>query len=177
MAMLNARPTNQAQRGGGGKRQKVDTIPVYHFTNALGVIDFVVEVHTPSARLAGALEVFFEPDNQSSVLVSLNAEWALRAYTFGVNKDRAFLNYVDPVQVPFPAVLSTYPLPRSYEWNTGIRLLQAQLALGDASSEGPVLSPGIYYARARWEPNTDISDEELVQLFNECSIKKISGPE
>lgn len=176
MSWKNTRNPQQALREGDGVERKTLLLPIWYMdgtANHQATVE--LEIRTPSSRLSGSFEMFYEPDPGYDYDLMgarwTTSYWSLRAYSRGRNRNRNPLNYVDPVQNPFPAAIATEQLPRSWEFTSNIPILVADCFLTQFEDIAINYVPGTWYARATWEPNVEFSDKsELLKLFGECQL-------
>jgi hypothetical protein len=104
------------------------------------------------------------------VVADYNSGWLIDAFAVGVTKTVARLHQVDP-PLPTPPG-SGVEIPRSYEFDSGNRVLRVNCTLG-VPTVVAVAQPGSWYARVRWEPNVEMSDKELNDLFSNCALNPV----
>jgi hypothetical protein len=162
MSWTQQRPALQVIREKQGLRQKSELVALTNQSGATPA-QAVVAVKTPSRRLSAMVEVFFEPltDAESSIVL-YNATWTTRAKAIGIRLSDANLNPIN----------SALALPDSYELDSAIRILRVQADFTTPPTNALLAFVfGTWYLRARWEPNTPMTDEELNQLFNDCHVE------
>jgi hypothetical protein len=157
---------NQVERQGSIKGVRIleQTVPLVTTTAAQLQTGYVQEfiVSNPSSRVTMCVEIFFEPETEAEDdIVSYNASnWSLRAVAVGQRRDRLYLHEIPDEQAA--------DLPRSYEVVSGVKKLR-----GISETYVPTVIDtiaGTWYVRAYWEPVVDISDDELVKIFNDCTL-------
>lgn len=174
MSYTTARPSQQVLREAQGKRilSLKEALLKTENPSITGRVP-TIEVNNPSARLTGSIQIFFEPDVgvQEQDLDGYGAGggafgyfgsgWDLWAAAPGVNSRSNILNRVESGEV----------LPRSYEWDSGVKIVRVTATLATPQA-GAVSVPGTWYVRAYWEPTIDfVGDlQELVDLFAECQF-------
>ncbi len=145
------------------------TKTIYHSLVATTARTANYLIFTPSKRLSCIIEVLFEPDDGvqgTYTWASTNHKWVLDAMALPVAKLAATpLNNLQTSDI----VAGTHMLPTAYELDSGLRAARASLTMISPHING-VESTGIWAIRARWEPNTPMSKEQVKAFFAKCSI-------
>lgn len=171
MSYVQAQRENEVVWETRGTRQisaivKVLTVPAGGIgTNTIRGLN----IRNPSARLSGIVEVFYEVTAATfseAQIVAYNSNWKIGNQAIGVETGNVALKGFYPDNTG----ITTISLPDSYEWNSSTSIIQVILNLDDPDDGAAGIIPGNWYVRVRWEPNTDISDEELTILFNKAGI-------
>jgi len=136
-----------------------------------------VEVHVPSARLSMMGEAFFEADSGDLEIGNGSygpSTWKVQARAKGTNQVSDVLHFVDPVGAAdeFPASTAER-LPRSYETDSAVKILRFRMEVNCPVNAIAVAIPGVWYFRAMWEPNTDVDDLELQEMFSRCHAELV----
>lgn len=167
MSYRTIQSKNQVERQGtvAGVRVVEQTIPLrtQRAGDTISMWPMTIFAFNPSTRLSMAVEVFFEPESMSEDEIDTfnSSNWSLRARAIGARRASNLLHEIPDEQGT--------DLPRAYEVVSGVKLLQASLDLGTPTSAAVAID-GTWYARAYWEAVTEVSDAELIKLFNDCSI-------
>lgn len=168
MSYLGQRPKDQITRETQGSRQlsvgkELRKLPGPAMPE--GSTTVVSAINNPSRRLSGLVEVFFDED-PDPILVGSDAtnfagsNWTIRAQAIALSHARRPLHIVES------AVL----LPRAYEFDTGVRGILVSTVLAHPLDSGGLAVAGTWYMRCRWEPNTPMSDDEVMFLFSHCAL-------
>jgi hypothetical protein len=174
MGWITQRPNSQDVRAAQGKRVLSLTQELLQTTSPAGAGRVAtIEIQNPSARLTGSVQIFFEPDVgvQEQDITGYGAAggafgyfgsgWDLWAATPGVNGGSVILNRVESVEV----------LPRSYEWDSGVKVIRVTATMSTPLAAAVAVA-GRWYIRVYWEPTVDFvgGEKELVDLFAQCSF-------
>jgi len=193
MSSITQRPENQAVREIQGRRQIEKTLQI-PYTWDDDQVEFKYVIQNPSRRLSLSIEVFYAQLDASTdpavVIAWINGAGngtidtplaadtntiTLRGRTSNVP---VLGNAADLISIPGSGSLNWIvetpaQLPFAYELDTALRQIDATIVL-----QGPtvdeIATPITWYIRTRWEPNIEISDRELVDLFAACDLKFIT---
>lgn len=167
MSSLSQRTNEQATRDGGGVRQKDVLVQILKQPSDVSQRVFNIGIRNPSRRLSLATEVWFEATS-GGVLNYAGAggtsKWDLYAEGEGINTGNPSLSIIEFQE----------DLPRIYEYDTAVRHIRVRTVLYAPDTLIPVAAavPGIWYLRAKWEPNTPLDDKELTHLFSDCHVEQ-----
>lgn len=160
---------NQVERQGTvvGTRILELTIPlrIVASTDTPGeIISYEMLAYNPSSRVTMAVEIFFVPDDGEESIVDYAASaWVLRARAMAPKGSPVVLH-----EIPDEVAAA---LPRAYEVVSGVKILGIAASLDVPNGLPGPAAPGTWYVRGYWEPVVEISDEELVKIFNDCKIE------
>lgn len=137
---------------------------------ATGAVALQAFVYSPSNRLRGSIQVAIEPDTYGSVVdpaFNVQPTWSIRAYARNPVTGRE-----TPLQQAYPTS-GTANLPDAYEFDSAAQLLRVDITVRDdsfSSSYIPNTQRANVMLICTWEPNTEVTPEELKEMEALCSI-------
>ena len=153
---------------GDGKGRLEQVFEMRNQTGLGDAQDWTVEIFTPSSRLHVGFEVFYETTSEDESEIStygVSSLWTLTAAAFGKKAGRSFKLHDLTGEV-------NQALPRSYEASSAVKIIRIFAGLDDVEDSGGASVDGTWFVRAYWEPNIEMSDDELNKLFAECAIRR-----
>ena len=166
MSYSTQRHADQIIRATSGRKQLSILVPLIAVTAADFPHRVSFSIDNPSSRLSMIVEVFFEADAWPGTQILHDAAeeyWVLWAATKGVTSGLQQMYILE----------DTEPLPRAYEVDSGItNYIIYSLVNAPFDTVAAARRAGKWYGRVRWEPNCEISDAELTQLFSLCQVSQ-----
>lgn len=128
-------------------------------------------VNNPSSLLTVGFEVGFSPDIPTEVADFGSSSWSPVAMARGLTAGLVYLHPLDGgVRTAAPIPSTGQPLPRSYEGATQVKAIRVKCNFYDALAADLSAVTGSWFARAYWDLNVPILDEEADRLLSQCSL-------
>ncbi len=181
MSYLNTRPQRQVLRSGQGRKQLMIEKVIAETASVVTGHSRLVSV--PSGRLNCTIELFWDtirltntnqiPDlitnGVASYIASATNSAVITGITDPVSRSNDSSLYVSLQSGTLHTILPATTLPLAYELTTGVKQVSVAIVITAPTVNGNPIFP-VWAMRCRYEPNTDIDDDELALLFNDCSI-------
>lgn len=154
----------QAQAGGatGVYQTRIPLAQVNTSGTSNPTATAIARVFNPSKQLSCAFSVAFEPSSLITPVANFqSAKWTTTAMRPGGRDAReAYLH----------AIESAINLPRLYEMETAVRMVEISCALTVPLDGGGAAIAGNWVVTAEWEPDQPMCDDDVAALYAKCAL-------